>query len=127
VRTHVKVIGVLNVVFGVLLICGAFFTNLILSVLSAFVGAQDDPDAAVGAAVLGFTGTILSVVLFGLGAVYAATGWGLYRLRPWARIAGIILAAVALPKIPFGTIFGSYALVILFKAETEGLFARPAG
>jgi hypothetical protein len=45
----------------------------------------------------------------------------LWKRRRWARIMGIILAALALPKIPFGTIFGIYALIILFQKDTEVL------
>jgi hypothetical protein len=122
VATHVKIIAVLFIVGGVLLLIGAFFTPLILGALAAVVGSTDDEGAAVGAAVLGFTGIALSVILGLLALPNLICGWGLLKFRGWARILGIILAAIALTKFPIGTAFGVYALVILFRKETEALF-----
>ena len=121
--THVKIIAVLFIVGGVLLLAGAFFTPLVLGALAAVVGASDEEGAAVGAAVLGFTGVAMSIVLGLLALPNLICGWGLLRFRRWARILGIVLAAIALTKFPIGTAFGVYALVILFKAETEALFS----
>jgi hypothetical protein len=121
--THVKIIAVLFIIGGVLLLAGAFFTPLVLGALAAVVGASDAEGAAVGAAVLGFTGVAMSVVLGLLALPNLICGWGLFRFRRWARILGIVLAAIALTKFPIGTAFGVYALVILFKAETEALFS----
>ena len=125
--THVKVIAALFLVFGALFLAGAVFTPLFLGMIAGLVGAFSEEDAAVGAVALGFTGIALSVVFALFAVPFVATGWGLLKLRPWARIAGIILAAICLTKIPFGTVFGIYALVILFKKETEALFTGSAG
>jgi uncharacterized membrane protein (DUF2068 family) len=95
----------------------------VLGALAAVVGASGEEGAAVGAAVLGFTGVAMSVVLGLLALPSLICGWGLLRFRRWARILGIILAAIALTKFPIGTAFGVYALVILFKTETEALFS----
>jgi len=121
--THVKIIAALFILVGAVLLLGAFFTPLLLGVLATIVGASEDRDAAVGAAVLGLTGVVASVVLFVLAVPYVVCGWGLLKLKNWARVVGIILSALALMSFPLGTIFGVYALVILFKKETEALFA----
>jgi hypothetical protein len=102
-----------------------------LAFLANLVGTSSDPDAAVGEVVLGFTGVVLAMI-FGLFALlYLITGWGLLKFRPWGRTLGIVVAAISLLKFPIGTAFGIYALVILFRKETEALFAkqsdRPAG
>ena len=120
--THVKIIAVLFIIGGVLLLTGAFFTPLILGALAAVIGASNEEGAAVGAAVLGFTGVALSVVLGLMALPNLICGWGLLKFRGWARILGIVLAAIALTKFPIGTAFGVYALIILFKKETEALF-----
>jgi len=119
---HVKVIAALFIVFGVMLLGLAFFTPLLMTALAGIVGATHDEGAAVGAAVVGLTGVVLSIVLFIFAVPYIVCGWGLLKLRRWARILGIILAALALIRFPFGTIFGVYALVILFRKDTEALF-----
>jgi hypothetical protein len=122
VATHVKVIAALFIVCGSMLLAGALFLPLILGLVATVVGASHDPDAAVATTVLGFTGAALSVFFAVLAAPFFATGWGLLKLRPWARIAGIVLGALSLTSFPFGTVIGIYALVILFRKETEALF-----
>lgn len=120
--THVKVIAVLCIVVGALGVLGALFSSFIFSALAAIVGSTHDPDAPMGMAVLGVTGATLAIVVLVLSIPYILYGWGLLKLRPWSRIVGIVLAAISLIYIPFGTIFGIYALIILFNKETEALF-----
>lgn len=122
-HTHVKVIGVLFIIGGGVLVGLAFFTNALLHLLAGVVSASNEEGAAVGAAFLGFTGAALSAFFFLLAVPYVVTGWGLLKFRRWARIVGIVLAAIALTKFPLGTVFGIYALVILFRKDTEELFA----
>ncbi len=57
------------------------------------------------------------------------TGIGLFRLRPWACVAGIVLSIFGMMMVPFGTIVGAYGLWVLFSKDTERLFtaAAPAG
>jgi MFS family permease len=124
--THVKVIAVLFAIFGAMLVAVAFAAPVLLGLIATFVSTDPDPDAAVAAGILGLTGVTLSIILAGLAIPFLATGWGMFKLKPWSRIAGIILAVLCLPQIPFGTIVGIYALVILFKKETEALFVAPA-
>lgn len=121
--THVKVVAVLFLLFGTLALAGVFFAGLAFSIMAGMVGASADDNAPLGAAVLGLTGAAMSLVFLAFAIPAIAAGWGLLRTRRWARILGIILAAIALPKFPLGTIFGVYALVILFNKETEALFA----
>ena len=123
--THVKIVAALFIAAGVFLLAGAFFTPLILGALAAAVGTSHEEGAAVGAVVLGFTGIALSIILGLLALPNLICGWGLLKFKGWARILGIILAAIALTKFPIGTAFGVYALVILFKKETEALFEAP--
>ena len=122
--SHVKVIAILFIVFGALGAVMALFSSVIFSALAAIVGSTQDPDASLGVAVLGLTGATLTIVLLVLSIPNIVCGWGLLRLRPWSRILGIVLAAISLIRVPFGTIFGIYALVILFNKETEALFQK---
>ena len=123
--THVKVIAVLCLIFGAFGVLLALFSSFIFSALAALVGSTNDPDASAGMAVLGLTGITLTIVVLVFSIPYIICGWGLLKLRPWSRILGIILAAISLIRVPFGTIFGIYALIILFNKETEALFQKP--
>ncbi len=120
--THVKVIAVLFIVFGALGALGALFSSFLFSMIAAIVGSTQDPDAPLGIAVLGITGATLTTILLILAVPYIICGWGMLKLRSWSRIFGIILAVISLVHIPLGTIFGIYALIILFNKETEALF-----
>jgi len=64
------------------------------------------------------TAFLLAISLPGLIA-----GIGMLSFKPWARIIGIVLSAINLINIPFGTILGIYGLWVLLNKETEGLFA----
>jgi len=122
--THVKVIAVLFIIFGAVLLLAGLFSSLVFGVLATIVGASRDPAAPFGVAALGFTGLALTTFLIVLAIPHVICGWGLLMLRRWARILGIILAAISLVRIPVGTIFGIYALIILFNKETEALFEK---
>jgi hypothetical protein len=124
VTTHVRVVAALFILSGILLLAAAFFTPIFLGALAAIVGASNEEGAEVGAAILGFTGIAMSLVLAVIGLPYLAAGWGLLQFRNWARILGIILAAMALTSFPLGTAFGVYALIVLFRKDTEALFPQ---
>jgi hypothetical protein len=121
--THLKVTAVLFMVIAALLVCGALFTSLLFGILGGVVGSSGDEDAGVAVAILGLTGAVATGFLLALAVPYFICGWGLLKRRRWARVLGIILAAIALTKFPIGTAFGIYALIILFQKETEKLFA----
>jgi hypothetical protein len=126
VDTHVKVIAALNFLWGGLYAALAFFMPAVLGVIATIVGHSDDPDAAMAVPILGLTGIGMSIFFGILALPHLLTGWGLWTFRPWARIAGIVLGALSLISFPFGTLAGIYALVILFRKETEALFVKPA-
>ena len=119
--THLKVTAVLFIVMGAVLICLALLMSLVFSVLGGIIGASGDEDAGVAIAILGLSGITLTIFLLVMAVPYIVCGWGLWKRRRWARIVGIVLAALALTKFPIGTAFGVYALIILFKGETEKL------
>ena len=126
-QTHVKVVAVLFIIFGALAIMLAFFSTLLFSVLGSWIGASAEEGAAVGGAVMGLVGVIVTIALLVYAVPAFVCGWALLNRKPWARIMGIILAAISLVKIPFGTIFGIYALWVLLNKETERLLAPPSG
>ncbi len=120
--THVKVLGALFIVFGVLYVLLAFGSTMIMGIVAALVGSKGGDDAAVGASVLGMAGAAVFVVLLCIGIPGIITGIGLLKFKPWSRILGIVLSAIRLISFPFGTIVGIYGLWVLFNKETEALF-----
>jgi hypothetical protein len=124
--THVKVLAVLHLVFGACGILGSIALMLIFGGAVGIVGASGDPDATIALPIIGITGIALAMFTLILAIPGIVVGLGLWRLRPWARIGGIVLSILGLLWIPFGTILGIYGLWVLLSKDGERLFAGPA-
>jgi hypothetical protein len=120
---HVRILSALYIGLGVVGLLAAFFWSVAMGALAAIVGSSQEEGAGVGAALLGFTGFALTIFFIAMSIPSIVCGWGLAKRRRWSRILGIILAAIALVKLfPFGTIFGIYALWVLFRKDAEAQF-----
>ena len=125
-ETHVKVLAVLQIVMGSLCLIGAMVLTLVFVGGIGAVSASDNPDAAIALPFIGFTGAALVTFLLLMSLPGIVTGVGLLRLRPWARIAAIVLSILGLVAVPFGTVVGVYGLWVMFSKDTERLFgAQP--
>jgi hypothetical protein len=126
VLTHVKVLGVLNVVLGGFgLLVGAALL-LIFGGASWLAGVAGDADAALAAPVIGAVGIAVSSFFLILSLPGVIIGVGLVQLRAWARVAGIVISLLNLFNFPFGTLVGVYGLWVLVSKETERVFATAA-
>ena len=122
--THVKVLAVLYIVFGALGSLAGLSLMAVLSVIGA-AGAASDPDAWIALPVLGLTGAALGAFMLMLSLPGIIAGVGLLKYRPWARILTIVLSALNLMNIPFGTILGVYGLWVMLSDAGSRLFAPP--
>ena len=113
---HFNVIAYLNMAYGILILAVALFVGSLLSLIGAATG---DPEAA---RVLGPIGGLLSVVLVIIGAPYVIAGYGLLKRTAWGRIMAMVMDALALFSIPFGTALGIYSLWALTRPEAEEAF-----
>jgi hypothetical protein len=123
--THVRVLGVLFIALGVLgLIFAAFMLISLGGAASIISASADSDDAALAIPILSVVGTALVTLLFSFSLPAIVTGIGLLYFKPWARILGIVLSAIALLGFPWITILGIYGLWVLFSKDTERLFSR---
>ncbi|MBE0659821.1 MAG: hypothetical protein IH602_19160 [Bryobacteraceae bacterium] len=119
--THVKILAWFNIVLGALgLIAGAAILGGSMVVTDLFLFAVED--AGIPAAVVQLAALVITAVVLVLSLPCLILGYGLVNLRPWARILGIVLAALNLLNVPFGTAVSVYAFWVLLKPETEVLF-----
>ena len=124
-ETHVKVLGVLYLALSAMSLLAAGVILLAIGGAAGIVGlTADSGDAAIAIPILGIAGTALGLLLLVLALPGLLTGWGLLTLKPWARILGIVLSALNILHIPFGTIVGVYGLWVLLHSDTERLFKR---
>lgn len=86
--------------------------------------------AFLGIAALAFVFVVDELPMgFGLGAIYAilaafsiAVGHQLRALKPWARIAGIVLSIIGLFGFPLGTLINGYILYLLLSQKGRRIF-----
>ena len=123
-HTHVKVVAVLYIALGALNLLAALLIGLGMGLAGTIIGMSGDPDAAVALPIIGVTGTAVVVFLLLLSLPMIFTGIGLLRHREWARIAGIVIAALAIFHFPFGTAIGIYGLWVLLNNETSRLMGE---
>ena len=119
---HVKTLAILNIVYAGLGILIAVGILLFFGGLAGIASHDAEPDAAAGAAVLGAIGGIafIAIAIFSVPTLIA--GIGLLSFREWARILTIVMSAIHLLNIPFGTALGIYGIWALTKDEMRDLF-----
>ena len=118
---HVKIIGILWIVFGVLSLLAAAFLFMLLVGVS-FVPDLDSPAPGI----LRFVGFFLGSFLALLGLPKIIGGYGLLKEFEWGRILTLIVSFLSLLNVPFGTALGIYSIIILMNKETAAQFQKPA-
>jgi protein-S-isoprenylcysteine O-methyltransferase Ste14 len=122
--THVRVLGVLNIAIGVVGLIIALLTMIGVGGAAGIISASAEPeDAALAIPILSIVGGLVVAVVFAFSVPSVVTGIGLLYFKPWARILGIVLSAIALLGFPWVTLLGIYGLWVLFNKDTERLFA----
>ena len=122
---HVKILGILHIVFGALGVLGAIIVLMVFGGLAAVVNLSDHA-SDVPAPLFAVIGGVASIVILVISLPGLIIGIGLMQFKPWARLAGIVLSALDLLGFPFHTILGIYGLWVLLNRETEQMFAASA-
>jgi hypothetical protein len=124
-KTHLSVVGVIDVVAGV------FFT--IVGVLVSTAVVLFSPwlsDSAFWQQEEGVVALAIWLLVSGLFVVIGIptliAGIGLLKQKGWARTLGMIVAVLALASFPVGTVAGIYTLWVLTHKETEQLLGAAA-
>jgi hypothetical protein len=124
-RDHVRILAYLYIFFGALGMLAALTVLFIFGGLAGIVGMANPQDAEawhVAVPVLGMIGMVVFVLVLLLSLPSVIAGAGLLKFRPWARTLTIVLSALNLPMVPFGTALGIYGLWVLLQQETERMF-----
>jgi hypothetical protein len=102
----------------------AFFTLMIACTLIAipFSGVFSDIGDPTGEffATFGLTCGVVFVLLMAIAALLA--GWGLLRMKQWARWLAFILAIFSLFAFPIGTVIGALIIWYLLKDDVREAF-----
>ncbi len=123
-RTHVQILAILNIAWGALGFLGALVIFLIFGGAIGVIGmaAHHDPGAGIAIPIVGLVGGVIFLIILITSVPSFVIGIGLWRCAWWSRVAGIILSAVHLLNIPFGTALGIYGLWVLLSRDSLPLF-----
>jgi hypothetical protein len=120
---HVKVVAILNIVYGGLGVLIALLVLLFFGGMAGVVHSDPSPDSDVGVAALGVIAVFGFIVIALISVPAVIGGIGLLKFREWARILLIVMSALNLINIPpFGTALGIYGLWTLLNDGTRVLF-----
>lgn len=121
-RDQIKLLGILNIIWGGLSVLAAIIVFIALAGVAAVVSTDaTDADAAHAGPLMALIGTIVSIFLVAIGLPAIIGGWGLLKLKPWSRIFMIVISALHLLSFPFGTALGVFGLVVLLKEQARVL------
>jgi hypothetical protein len=107
---HVRLLGILWVAYGAL---HAIPGLLVFTLVGSNVFPPGMPGFMRG--IIGLFAGVF-IVTGGLGVIVGA---GLLMRQSWARIASLVVAALSLINIPFGTALGVYTMWALLPAHHE--------
>ncbi|MBC8087063.1 MAG: hypothetical protein H7Z40_07330 [Phycisphaerae bacterium] len=116
-RTHIKVVAIVNIIFGALGVLGG------LGVLLGGTFGSLMSGSFVGAIAGTAASALIGIVLACLAGVRLLAGFGLLSGKSWARIAIIIVSGFGLLNFWVGTLFGAYSLWVLMSSEGQREFA----
>lgn len=118
-QRHLRTLGILWIVVGVLLV----IPSLVLA------GFSHAPHSMVGDDM--FIHPFMPPMMFSMGIVFLViaaggvlVGWGLMNHEHWARIIAIVMGVAALFYLPFGTALGIYTLWVLLPADAAAEYDR---
>ena len=126
--SHVDLVGMLFVIWGVLTVLVGFSTlalgvGAFALITSASAGGGSGQLAA---SLTAAAFTTLAVIAIVWGVAHVAIGVPVRRHKPWARLLALMLGSVDLLLLPYGTALGCYALWALLHQDGRKLFTESA-
>lgn len=118
---HLDVLGLLFVVAGFLaLLVGV--AMLSLGIGAAAIARSGDPQVTVAANVMAGTFVGLALVMLLWATANGLAGFALRRRRRWSRRFGLVLSAINVFALPFGTALAVYTVWVLLNDEARRHF-----
>jgi hypothetical protein len=124
-ETHVRVVGILHIVFGAIGILGALFLIVLFGGAAGIVRATADQGSQIAVPILGALGGFLGCAALVLSLPGIIAGIGVVQFREWARILMLVVSVLDLVNVPLGTALGIYGLWTCLHKDTIPLFRPP--
>jgi hypothetical protein len=125
-RDHVKILGVLNIVWSSIGILAGLVVLIVFGGVAGVVGMASaqghDSDAVFVAPFMVMIGIGILTLISLLSLPALIGGIGLLKYKSWARTLMIVISIFHLMSVPFGTALGVYGIWVLFHEDTKRLF-----
>ncbi len=118
-KDQIKLLGILNIVWGGLSLLGALTVVLTMGGMAAMVASGADADSAAAGPFMAAIGLFVGLFLGIIGLIAIIGGWGLMKFKPWSRIYMIVVSVLHLLSIPIGTALGVFGLIVLLKEQAK--------
>jgi len=123
-KTQVDFLGILFVVWGLLTaLVGVSTLALGIGAVAVIASATRGGGGDVAAGLTAAAFTALAIIAIAWGTAHVVVGVPLRRHRPWSRLVALMLGAVDLLLLPYGTALGVYAIWVLLNEDAKRLFA----
>jgi hypothetical protein len=132
-RDHIKLLGILNIVWSSISIVIALIVLLVFGGLAGvlgIVGAGSGDNSSSGLLVapfLALIGFFVVALLCIISLPALIGGIGLLKFRPWSRVSMIVISVLHLISFPFGTALGVYGLWVLLHQDARREFEPQLG
>jgi hypothetical protein len=119
----IDLVGILFIVWGLLtLLVGMSTLALGMGAVALIASASRGGGSQFAASVTAAVFTTLAIIAIVWGLAHVIVGVPLRRRRPWARLLAMMLGAVDLLLLPYGTALGVYALWVLLHEDAKAAF-----
>lgn len=124
-RDHIKILGILNIVWSSISIAIGLIVLLAFGGMAGFIAAagftsRDSTNSSlVVAPFMAIVGVFIVLMICVVSLPALIAGIGLIKFKPWSRVLGIIMSILHLFSIPVGTALGVYGLWVLFQPEAR--------
>ena len=121
-KSHVDFLGTLFIVWGLLtVVIGVSTLALGVAAVALITSAgREAGQVAAGLTAAAFAALAFIAILWG--TLHVIVGVPLRRCTPWSRLVALMLGAVDLLLLPYGTALGVYALYVLLREDGRRLF-----
>jgi hypothetical protein len=121
--SHLDFLGVLFIIWGILtLLVGLSTLALSVGAVAIITSVSHGQGGQLAAGLTAAAFTALAVIAIVWGAAHIAVGVPLRRRRHAARLLALMLGAIDLLLLPYGTALGVYTLWVLLNEEAKKLF-----
>lgn len=119
IKQHVRILGMVQVLNGILLVLVGIF---VFAFLGGFGAVVDDPIAF---RIFGLTGLFVSAFMLVVSTPGIIASYGLLKQRSWARNLAIAVGILQLVIVPIGTVIGIYTIIVMAQANAETCCVSP--